>query len=150
MLTGLCSITSMTMLGFWIGFNSFFFPVLVHTRVCSWLCVVAHNSSCQHMGKPHVHKDWKQGGKSNVHKMGTYSEWAPLKCQKPGLSLSCARSCYHARALRRDRERVTLSLAKSDTGFHMLGGGFFFPPSLPFSPPTPSLSLVLFSPALGG
>lgn len=49
---------------------------------------------------------------------------------KTGLSPSCAGSGYPARSLRRDQQRVTLSAAKSDTGFHMLSGGFFFFPLL--------------------
>lgn len=64
---------------------------------------------------------------------------------KTGLSPSCAGSGYQARALKRDQERVTLSVAKSDTGFHMLGGGFFSSSSsLPLS------FSALLSPAVGG
>lgn len=50
-----------------------------------------------------------------------------------GLSLPCAGSSYWARAVRRDQQRVTLYVAKSDTGFHRMGGEifcFFLAPSL--------------------
>lgn len=70
-----------------------------------------------------------------VNQMGTFA------VTKTGLSPSCSRSGYRSGALKRDREKVTLSVEKSDTGFHMLGGGFF----LFFL-----FSSVLLSPWVGG
>lgn len=59
----------------------------------------------------------------HINRMGTST----------GLLLPCAGSSYWVRALRRDQQRVTLYVAKSDTGFHMMGGEIFASSLLPLS-----------------
>lgn len=129
--------------------QALFFRVCMHVCVfveclkrCSQLCIVTDNSLNPFTRKLKVHIERKQAHKirmlrcfkhnGHVNQVGTSS------VTKTGLSPSCIISSYQAKALRQDQERVTLSVAKSDTGFHMLDRGFFFPLSL-----TPSRSLSM-------
>lgn len=64
--------------------------------------------------------------------------------RKPSGHLCCDKNRFVAILLRirlpkRDPGRVTLSVEKSDTGFHMLGGGFFL-----FFPPLPLFCYLLW------
>lgn len=116
--------------------QALFFLVFVEClKRCSQLCIVTHNSLNPFIRKLKVQSERKQAQKIRMLRCRQHNGHVNLvgtsSVTKTGLSPSCTRSSYQAKALRRDQERVTLSVAKSDTGFHMLGGGLF---SLPRTP----------------